>query len=385
MVESEVVVERREVRRELVGTELVDGRWRPPGPAVLVDELRTDTLGEVGCRGQAHRRAELGDERVLESARARGRADRRDRDRRRGRRFRPDGRGSVARFLVSRIQAREHDREVVSRERLVEHVSPSGEFGDGDGVRSVADHLIRGGVPERRRELVGGHGTDEHVGQAQVDRLGTREEAVREGGEEPELSGCAREQPRGTDVGQEADSRLGKAHARPFGHDAMGRVTGQAHPTPEHEPVHERDDGLGVAGDRGVEAILGAPERLGSSVAASHRVGERDDVAARAESAVARPVEQHGRDGTIGRPRLEGRRDEPDHLAGERVDRLGAVERHAPHAALDSRHDDGGDRGHRPPPSRWRPTMSRMISLVPSRIWCTRRSRTTRSMPYSCR
>ncbi len=30
-----------------------------------------------------------------------------------------------------------------------------------------------------------------------------------------------------------------------------------------------------------------------------------------------------------------------------------------------------------------RATISRMISLVPSRIWCTRRSRTIFSMPYS--
>ena len=32
-----------------------------------------------------------------------------------------------------------------------------------------------------------------------------------------------------------------------------------------------------------------------------------------------------------------------------------------------------------------RATISRMISLVPSRIWCTRRSRTIFSMPYSDR
>ena len=36
-------------------------------------------------------------------------------------------------------------------------------------------------------------------------------------------------------------------------------------------------------------------------------------------------------------------------------------------------------------PSSSRPMMTRMISFVPSRIWCTRRSRTTFSMPYSCR
>ena len=33
------------------------------------------------------------------------------------------------------------------------------------------------------------------------------------------------------------------------------------------------------------------------------------------------------------------------------------------------------------PPTETRATMSRMISFVPSRIWCTRRSRTIFSMP----
>ena len=40
-------------------------------------------------------------------------------------------------------------------------------------------------------------------------------------------------------------------------------------------------------------------------------------------------------------------------------------------------------RTHRAASSSSRPMMTRMISFVPSRIWCTRRSRTTFSMPYS--
>ena len=40
---------------------------------------------------------------------------------------------------------------------------------------------------------------------------------------------------------------------------------------------------------------------------------------------------------------------------------------------------------HRVPSISFRETISRMISLVPSRIWCTRRSRTIFSMPYSLR
>jgi len=44
-----------------------------------------------------------------------------------------------------------------------------------------------------------------------------------------------------------------------------------------------------------------------------------------------------------------------------------------------------GSGGHRAPSISLRETISRMISLVPSRIWCTRRSRTIFSMPYSLR
>lgn len=47
--------------------------------------------------------------------------------------------------------------------------------------------------------------------------------------------------------------------------------------------------------------------------------------------------------------------------------------------AAPTRWGDGGQ------PSTPRPMTTRMISFVPSRIWCTRRSRTTFSMPYSCR
>ena len=42
-------------------------------------------------------------------------------------------------------------------------------------------------------------------------------------------------------------------------------------------------------------------------------------------------------------------------------------------------------RAHRAPSISFRETISRMISLVPSRIWCTRKSRTIFSMPYSLR
>ena len=57
----------------------------------------------------------------------------------------------------------------------------------------------------------------------------------------------------------------------------------------------------------------------------------------------------------------------------------------APHDQVGLGLDSGVESLHRAPSISLRATISRMISLVPSRIWCTRRSRTIFSMPYSLR
>ena len=73
-------------------------------------------------------------------------------------------------------------------------------------------------------------------------------------------------------------------------------------------------------------------------------------------------------------------------IAFGRLSRISADGAFAPHdqVGLETRHGRCLSR-HRAPSISLRETISRMISLVPSRIWCTRRSRTIFSMPYSLR
>ena len=112
---------------------------------------------------------------------------------------------------------------------------------------------------------------------------------------------------------------------------------------------------------------------------------QRDDVAARAEPALAGAVEQHVADFRLALEAVECRVDQANHLERERVDRRRAVERDVAERAFAFDEHGRGLRGgaHRACPTTPRAMISRMISFVPSTIWWTRRSRTIFSSPYS--
>ena len=118
-------------------------------------------------------------------------------------------------------------------------------------------------------------------------------------------------------------------------------------------------------------------------VAGLHRGVQGDDVAAHAEAALARTIEQHVADCRIALEAVQRAGDQSRHLERERVDRGRPVERDVAERALalgeHGRVAGGG--AHRAGPTTPRAMISRMISLVPSRIWWTRRSRTSFSMP----
>jgi len=65
-------------------------------------------------------------------------------------------------------------------------------------------------------------------------------------------------------------------------------------------------------------------------------VVERYDVTARAQSALAGSSEEHGVDCVVVLPFVEGAGEARHHVVVERVDRLGAVQRHEPDAVLDT-------------------------------------------------
>jgi hypothetical protein len=102
------------------------------------------------------------------------------------------------------------------------------------------------------------------------------------------------------------------------------------------------------------------------------------DVAAGAEGPLARAVEDHELDAGIRAPSVERVLDGEADVVGQRVQCLGAVQRDP--ARRPFLPDD--DLVHQPrSASRVRAVIIRMTSLVPSRIWCTRRSRTIFSIP----
>ena len=110
------------------------------------------------------------------------------------------------------------------------------------------------------------------------------------------------------------------------------------------------------------------------------RVVHGPDVPAGAESALARALDEHRADAVVGAPLLQGAGHLADHAQRQGVERLRAVERDPAERALLGEQDLGRRRCHGVDSSNPREMISRMISFVPSRIWCTRRSRTIFSL-----
>src|SRR5690625_13539 len=220
----------------------------------------------------------------------------------------------------------------------------------------------------------------------------------------------------------------------------MGGMSGDTDAPAQHQTVLDRHDRLGVGGDACVHRVLIGPELHRRFHRALHRgVVEGHHVPAGAQAPFPRPDDHHGPDRAVVLPLGKGIQDHPDHLVGECVDGARAIERDdaGPAATLQENGLFGSRAGCAFAHARTftlgytvaahacaftlgytvaahacalatptctlvhartfaddcslalrstsRPMTTRMISLVPSRIWCTRRSRTTRSMPYSCR
>ncbi|OIQ86062.1 hypothetical protein GALL_320750 [mine drainage metagenome] len=123
-----------------------------------------------------------------------------------------------------------------------------------------------------------------------------------------------------------------------------------------------------------VQSVFREEELPGRLAVTSPALGQHADVAAGAEPALAGMVQQDQLDGRIVLPGQQGLGHRHAHGCGQGVQGLGTVEGEAADAALDP---DQNFVGH------WRSSsramITRMISLVPSRIWWTRRSRTIRS------
>src|SRR5690606_18755003 len=143
-----------------------------------------------------------------------------------------------------------------------------------------------------------------------------------------------------------------------------------------------------------IEAVLDfeEPARIGvvprvTGLVVQDGVVDAVQVAARAKRLFASAVENHERYGRVVRPRHELVVQDLAHGQGETVQRTRAVQCRPPHLQT-PRADDLEQHNisiilhhlmSTPLSMIWRAMMTRMISLVPSRIWCTRVSRTSRS------
>ncbi len=211
-----------------------------------------------------------------------------------------------------------------------------------------------------------------------------------------ELAGAAREQPAAPHIRREANPHLGHGGHEPLGREPVAGVAREPDATAHDDAIHDHDERLGVTRDAGVEGVLLRPELARSIGPLAGGVVERHDVAAGAQPAVALAVEQHRVDRIVLLDDVERLAELAHHLERERVDGPRPVEGESRQPPLGAQ-EYVGARGrsrllrrlhhgrHARLPSGSRATISRITSLVPSRMRCTRRSRTIFSMPYSAR
>ncbi len=106
-----------------------------------------------------------------------------------------------------------------------------------------------------------------------------------------------------------------------------------------HDAVHQRDIGLGVAGDLRVEQILVVPEPAGLDAVGAGAVIDRDHIAAGAQAALTGAGEDDRADLVVVLPFGEHRRQRGDHGVGQRVDGLGPVEGYQADALVNAGQD----------------------------------------------
>jgi hypothetical protein len=173
-----------------------------------------------------------------------------------------------------------------------------------------------------------------HVGEPAGDRVGGVEPDPGERDMRAQLAGRAGEQPGSADVGDVADRHLGHRELGALGDDPDAAVCRHPDPAAHDKAVHERDVGLGVAGDPGVEPVLLGEQRRELVTAPRRVLVEVADVAAGAEPALAGPVHEHRGDGAVVLPIVEGAGQRADHGQVERVELRGPVECEPPECSL---------------------------------------------------
>jgi hypothetical protein len=146
---------------------------------------------------------------------------------------------------------------------------------------------------------------DEHVGEVERDRVGGIGIRRRQGQVGAELARRPGEEPRPSDVGDEADAGLGHADGRPLGDDTMRCVRRDADATAQDDAVHQCDHGFRIRGQCVVEVVLVAPEVDRPERAVAGVAVHALQIAAGAQTAVAAAGHEHRRDAVVVGPAVE--------------------------------------------------------------------------------
>ena len=210
--------------------------------------------------------------------------------------------------------------------------------------------------------------------QARVEAVGGLDPGPGQGEPETDPTGQTGQEPPPSDVREEADAGLGHGEGRALGGEAVAGRGREADAAAHGDPVHHRDDRLRIGKEQMIQSVLGEKEGARQAAVRGAAVGQHADIAPGAEAALAGMVDQHRLDSRIPAPVRKDRYAGRAHNGREGVEGLGPIQGQPPQPAVAR---DPNLLAHRPKISRL--MMTRMISLVPSRIWWTRRSRTIRS------
>ena len=222
------------------------------------------------------------------------------------------------------------------------------------------------------------------VGKARVDRVARIHPRAGQAQIFPDPPRRAGQKPGPAHVRDQADPRFRHRNLRRIADHPVPGMPAHAHAAAHDEALHERHDRLFVIRDGRVHAVFVGEKALSDRmIARAPGVIDRRDVAAGAERAVPLGVDDDQRHGVVAAPIVQRAVDRHRHLVAQRVQRLRAGKGDPARAPVLA----DGKVAHACPRSARsaRLTIRRMISLVPSRIWWTRRSRTIFSTPKSAR
>ncbi|MNS90983.1 hypothetical protein D3C72_1250560 [compost metagenome] len=242
--------------------------------------------------------------------------------------------------------------------------------GHGLGIRRIGEKFVLQG---RRRAALDEMGVD-----AQGHCIRRLQPRPRQRQPNPRLPRQPRQEPAAPHVGEQADARLGHGVGGALRGDANIRRLADPHAAAHDDAVDDGRDRLGIIEHQMVQLILGLEEGLGLRRIPRPALGDHADVAPGAEAALARMVDQHRAHGLIAAPGQQRLDHRLAHGPVQRMDRLGPVQGDAADVVFDAGDDFSFAHltVHRVSS---RAMMTRIISLVPSRMRCTRRSRTIRS------